>query len=68
MSLQLFIDFLKLSLVFNLEYLSQFFIKFKDLGQFWNVLGMGIPKLSSIFEIDEELTDLFKVEDKTQFP
>ena len=52
--------FQKLSLAFNLEYLSQFFIKFKDQGQFWNLLVMRILKLSLILEIDEEMTALFK--------
>ena len=35
----------KLSLVFNLKYLSQFFIKSKDQGQFWNTRGVYfVPK------------------------
>ena len=29
---------------------------------------MRIPKLSLIFEIDEELTDIFKVKGKAQLP
>ena len=33
------------SLVFNLEYPSQFFIKFKDQGQFWNLFVMRISRL-----------------------
>ena len=40
---------MKMSLVFNIEYFSQFFIKFKDQGQFWNLLVMRISKLTLIF-------------------
>ena len=57
-----------LSIAFNPKYLSQNFIKFKDQGQFWNPHDKQIPKLSLIFEFDEELTELFKVEGKAQFP
>ena len=59
--------FWKLSLAFNLEYLSQFFIKFKDQGQFWNLLVMRILKLSLIFKIDDKLTEIFKVKGKAQY-
>ena len=59
--------FRKLSLAFNLEYLSQFFIKFKDQGQFWNLLVMRILKLSLMPEIDAEITKIFKVKGKAQF-
>ena len=44
----------KLSLAFNHEYLSQFLIKFKDQGQFWNLLVMRILKVSLMSKIDEE--------------
>ena len=57
----------KSSLVFNLEYPSQFFIKFKDQGQFWNMLLM-ILKLTLIFEFYAALTEKFKIEYKAQFP
>ena len=53
----------KSSLVFNLEYPSKFFIKFKDRGQ----LAMRISKLTLIFEFYAELTEIFKVEYKAQF-
>ena len=58
----------KLSVAFNHEYLSEFFIKVKDLGKFWNLLVMSIPKLSLIFLINEELTEIFKVNGKAQLP
>ena len=52
---------MKMSLVFNIEYFSQFFIKFKDQGQFWNLLVMRILKLLLIFETDEELTEIYQI-------
>ena len=58
----------KSSIVFNLEYPSQFFIKFKDDGQFWNLLVMRISKLTLIFEVYAAISEMFKVEDKAQFP
>ena len=58
----------QLSLAFNPEYFSEFFIKFKDLGQFWNLLVMRITKLSLIVMINRELTGIFKVKSKSQFP
>jgi len=66
-SIQLLLLLRKLSLAFNLEYLSQFFIKFKDQGQFWNLLIMRILKLSLIFKIDDKLTKIFKVIGKAQY-
>ena len=60
--------FWKLSLAFNHEYLCEFFTKFKDQWQFWNLLAMWILKLSFIFMINEELTEIFKVKGKAQFP
>ena len=57
----------KSSLVFNLKYLSQFFIKFNDQGQSRNLLVMRIPKLTLHFRFDAALTEIFKVEDKAQF-
>ena len=65
------LTFQKLSLAFNLEYLSQFFIKFKDQGQFWNPLVMRIPKLSLIFMINALMKDWLRysrLQGKAQFP
>ena len=45
-----------------------FFSNFKDQEQIWNLLVMRIPKLSLIVEIDEEMTEIFKVKVKAQFP
>ena len=53
----------KMNLVFNLEHLCQFFIKFNKQGQFWNLLVMWMPKLFLIVESNEEL-EIFKVKDK----
>ena len=50
------------------NYLSYFCIQFKDQRQICNLLVMRISKLSLIIEIDEELTEIFKVKDKAQFP
>ena len=61
-------SFRKLGLAFNLEYLCQFFIKFNDKGQTFFLLVMRIQKLSLIIEIHEELTEIFKVKGKAQFP
>ena len=36
----------------------------KDQGQICNLLVMRIPKLTLIIEIDEELTEIFKVKGK----
>ena len=66
-SSQLLLLLRKWTIAFNLEYLSHFFINFKDQGQFWNLLVMRILKLSLILEIDEESTKIFKVKGKAQF-
>ena len=66
-SIQLLLLFRNLSLAFNLEYFSQFFIKIKDQGQIWNMLVMRILKLLLIFKIDDKLTKIFKDKDKTQY-
>ena len=60
--------FWKLSLAFNLEYLSTFFINFQNQWQFQNPHYEQIPKLPLIFEIDEEMTKIFKVKGKAPFP
>ena len=46
-----------LSIVFNLQYLSQNFIKFKDQGQFWNPHDEQIPKLSLGVQFDQEIME-----------
>ena len=46
-----------LSIVFNLKYLSQNFIKFKDQGQFWNPHDEQIPKLSLGVQFDQEIME-----------
>ena len=61
-------SFRKLGLAFNLEYLCQFFIKFKDQGHIFFLLVMRIQKLSLIIEIGKEITEIFKVKGKAQFP
>ena len=43
-------------------------MEFKDQGQICNMLIMRIPKLSSIIEIDEEMTEILKVKGKAQLP
>ena len=53
---------------FIANFLRYFFIDFKDQGQICNLLVMRIPKLTLIIEIDEELTEIFKVKGKAQFP
>ena len=62
------LTFQKLSLAFNLEYLSQFFINFSNQWQFWNPHDKQILNLSLIFEFDEEMTEIFKVKGKAPFP
>ena len=42
--------------------------KIKDQGQFWNSHDKQIPKLTLIFEFDEEFTEIFMVKGKSQFP
>ena len=51
-------SFWKLSLVFNLEYLSQLFINFNNQWQFWNPHDKQITKLSLIFKLDAEITKI----------
>ena len=53
---------------FIVNYLRYFFIKFKDQGQIFFLLVMRIQKLSLIIEIDKEITEIFKVKGKAQFP
>ena len=54
---------------FIANYLSYFFIKFKNQRQICNLsLIMRILKLTSIIEVDEELPEIFKVKGKAHFP
>ena len=50
--------FRKLSLDFNLEYLSHFFINFNNQWQFWNPHDKQSSNLSLVFEFAEELTEI----------
>ena len=50
--------FWKLSLAFNLEYLSNFCINFQHQWQFQNPHDEQIPKLPLIFEFDEEISEI----------
>ena len=52
-------SFCILGFVFNLKYLSQFFLKFKTQGQFKNPYDMQISKLSLIFILGRKLTEIF---------
>ena len=64
------LTFQKLSLAFNLEYLSQFFINFNNQWQFWNPHDEQISNMSLIFELADKLTeiiDIEKDEDKINF-
>ena len=43
--------------------------RFRAIIKFWDKMYTpGIPKLTLIFGFDEELTEIFEVEDKAQFP
>ena len=64
------LTFQKLSLAFNLGYLSQVFINFNNQWQFWNPHDKQISNLSLIFEFAEELTEIIdneKDEDEINF-
>ena len=60
------VSFQILGLVFNLEYHSQLFLKFKKLGQFQNPHYEQISKMSLNFIFCRKLTEKFKVRDKDQ--
>ena len=47
-----------LSIVFNLKYLSQNFIKFNIQGVFWNPQDEQISKLTFLFEFGEDLMEI----------
>ena len=55
-----------LGFVFQLEYLSPFFLKFKKQEQFQNPSEEQILKLSLIFIFGRKLTKIFKFKDKDQ--
>ena len=57
--------FRKLSLDFNLEYLSHFFIKSKNQGQFQNPHHEQIPRPFLNLEFVLEMTKIFKIKDIT---
>ena len=64
------LTFWKLSLDFNLEYLSHFFINFNNQWQFWNPHDKQSSNLSLVFEFAEELTEIIdneKDEDEINF-
>ena len=64
------LTFWKLSLDFNLEYLSHFFINFNNQWQFWNPHDEQSSNLSLVFEFAEELTEIIdneKDEDEINF-
>ena len=46
-----------LSIVFNLEYLSQNFIKFNIQGVFWNPQDEQISKLILVIKFDQDLME-----------
>ena len=46
-----------LSIVFNLEYLSQNFIKFNIQGVFWNPQDEQISKLTLVIKFDQDLME-----------
>ena len=58
------VGFRILGLVYNLEYLSQFFLKFKMQGQSQNSHDEQISKLSLIYIFGRKLTEILKVKDK----
>ena len=49
--------FRKFSSDFDQHFLSQFFIKIENQGQFWNPHDEQISKLSLIFNFDKEITE-----------
>ena len=46
-----------LQIVFNLEYLSQNFIKFNCQGMFWNPQDKQISKLTLVITFDQDLME-----------
>ena len=60
------VSFLIFGFVFNLEYLSQFILKYLNKGQYQNCHEEQISKLSPIFLFCRKLTEIFKVKDNAQ--
>ena len=56
------LTFQKLSLAFSLGYLSQVFINFNNLWQFWNPHDNQISNLSLIFEFADKFTEIIHIE------
>ena len=54
----------KLKLLFNCQYLRQFFIKLSNQGQFQNPQEKQIPKLSLVVRFDKELMEILTVKEK----
>ena len=54
----------KLKLLFNCQYLRQFFIKLSNQGQFQNPQEKQILKLSLVVRFDKELTEILTVKEK----
>ena len=52
------------SLLFNLQYLGQIFIKSSKQGQFRNQLVLRIPKLPLVVRFDKDLAEILEVEEK----
>ena len=51
-------------LLFNPQYLRQFFIKTNNQGQFRNQLIFRIPKLSLVVRFDKDLAEILRVKEK----
>ena len=60
------VSFLIFGFVFNLEYLSQFILKYLNEGQYQNCHEEQISKLSPIFLFCRKLTEIFKVKDNAR--
>ena len=56
--------FRKFSADFDLYFLSQFFVKIENQGQFWNPHDEQISKLSLIFNFDKEMTEKMLVKER----
>ena len=52
------------SLLFNLQYLGQIFIKSSKQGQFRNQLVLRIPKLPLVVRFEKDLAEILEVEEK----
>ena len=52
------------SLLFNTQYLRQFFIKTSNQGKFWNQLVLRIPKLPLVVRFDKDSAEILRVKEK----